>query len=54
MTKSTDEQLSQEYDISKSPLNLEIYETFPILLCHDGFFFMNVGFEQKSWNDLSS
>ena len=49
ITKTHDEYLSKELDITKSPIVLEIYETFPLLLCHDGFFFINVGFEQESW-----
>jgi len=39
-------------DLGKKPLVLEIYETFPLLLCHDGYFFINVGFEQDSWAQL--
>lgn len=54
ITKTHDEQISQEFDITKSPIVLEIYETFPLLLCHDGFFFINVGFEQQSWQDLQT
>lgn len=46
MTREQDEIVSAEFDITKSPIVLEIYETFPLLLCHDGFFFINVGFEE--------
>lgn len=46
------EPTSEMVDLGKKPLVLEIYETFPLLLCHDGYFFINVGFEQDSWAQL--
>ena len=31
-----------ELDFTSNNLVLEIYETFPYLLCHDGYFFIQV------------
>jgi len=35
-----DDSESQSLQLNKNPLVLEIYETFPLLLCHDGFTFI--------------
>ena len=32
---------------------MEIYETFPLLLCHDTHFYVNIGFEEDTWSGLS-
>lgn len=42
----------KDFDFTK-PLILEIYETFPLLLCHDGHFFINMAFEPHSFKQLS-
>lgn len=49
MTKQVSDCISNPINLGKSPLILEIYETFPLLLCHDGYFFINVSFEQEAW-----
>jgi hypothetical protein len=36
------------------PLLLEIYETFPLLLAHDGHYFIDIAFDPSSHKQLQS
>ena len=36
----------------KDALVLEIYETFPLFLIHDGYYFINCAFSKEAWDDL--
>lgn len=47
------EAVSEEFKkYRKEALVLEIYETFPLFLVHDGFFFLNVAFSKEAWATL--
>ena len=48
------ETITQEIDLTKSEdkLILEIYETFPLFLCHDGYFFINCVFTKSAWEKI--
>ena len=51
--KNDGDAVTAEIDLSKKDkLILEIYETFPLFLCHDGYFFINVVFTKPSWEKL--
>ena len=48
------ETITSEVDLTKSEdkLILEIYETFPLFLCHDGYFFINCVFTKDAWQKV--
>ena len=48
------ETITSEVDLTKSEdkLILEIYETFPLFLCHDGYFFINCVFTKEAWEKI--
>ena len=51
--KNDGDAVTADIDLSKKDkLILEIYETFPLFLCHDGYFFINVVFTKSSWEKL--
>jgi len=43
---------AKEIDFGENPIFLEIYETFPLFLAHDGYFFISLAFEQECWTSL--
>jgi hypothetical protein len=45
-------ELSEVFDYSDRKLIVEIYETFPLFLCHDGHFFLQLVFTQEAWKAL--
>ena len=50
---SEDQQISKEFKrYKKDALVLEIYETFPLFLVHDGYYFINCAFSKEVWESL--
>lgn len=48
----TGKEVSEVKDYSDRKLILEIYETFPLLLVHDGHFFMSLVFTKEAWKSI--
>lgn len=45
--------VSKEFkQYKKDALVLEIYETFPLFLVHDGYYFLNCAFSKEGWASL--
>ena len=55
LAEASENSISEEFKkYKKEALVLEIYETFPLLLLHDGYYFINCCLSKEAWTSLQA